>query len=207
MGGSGHGRLAVHRGDGRHPLLVGLLALATPDHAQRAFGLDHRDALAIDRADEDLAAARFHRGLGALGVERVEVNGGLAHELLGRALGHAHPGHLADQRDRLVKRPADHAADQPPLALIAVDPLRQAQLDIKRMQRLMSGSAVADARDPQLAEQGQHRAGVGPLVGQAQRPPVMRIGGEDDRRAEITVAAGVHMCLQLQARELPGAAL
>ena len=161
--------------------------------------------LAIDRADEDLASAGLHGGVRALGVERVEVRGGLAHELLGRALGHAHPGHLANERDRLVKRPADDAADQPPLALIAVDPLRQAQLDVKRMQRLMSRSAIAHARDPQLAEQRQHRASVGPLVGQAERLPVL--ARDDDRRAQITLTTSVHMRLQLQARELPDATL
>ncbi len=47
-------RLAVDGGDGRHPFLVGLLALASAHDPQRALGLDHRDALAVDRADEYL---------------------------------------------------------------------------------------------------------------------------------------------------------
>jgi hypothetical protein len=64
-------------------------------------------------------------------------------KLLGRALGHTDPGHLADQRDRLVKRPADHAADQPPLALVAVDPLWQAQLDIERVKCLLPLAGAA----------------------------------------------------------------
>ncbi len=69
LGGSHDRRLAVDGGDGRHPLLVGLLALASAHDPQRAFGLDHRDALAVDRADEDLAGGCCDRGAGAGGVE------------------------------------------------------------------------------------------------------------------------------------------
>lgn len=46
-----HRRLAVHSGDRRHPFLVGLLALPAPHYSQGAFGPDHRDAFAVDRAD------------------------------------------------------------------------------------------------------------------------------------------------------------
>ena len=73
------------------------------------------------------------------------------------------------------------------------------------MKRLVSGGAVADARDAQLAEQRQHRAGVKPLVGQAQRLPVLT--RDDDRLTDVALAAGVHMRLQGQAHQLAGAAL
>ena len=73
------------------------------------------------------------------------------------------------------------------------------------MKRVVSGCAVAHARDPQRAEQRQHRAGMKPLVRQSERLPVLT--GDDDRRADVALAAGVNMRLQLQARQLPGAAL
>ena len=72
------------------------------------------------------------------------------------------------------------------------------------MDRLTPGSAVADARDPHLAEQCQHRTGMKPLVRQAHRPVRTR---DDDRLTHVAVAAGVHMRLQGQAYQLAGAAL
>jgi hypothetical protein len=57
LGGAEDRRLAVDGGDGRHLLLVGLLAVAAAHDALRAVGLDHRDPLAVDRADEDLPSA------------------------------------------------------------------------------------------------------------------------------------------------------
>jgi len=116
-------RLVVNGGDGRHPLLVGLLPFGAAHHAQGALRLDHRNALAVDRRHQDLTTRGFDLGGGALSVERLEVDRGLAHELLGRALGHAHPGQLGQQPDRLVKRRADHGPHQPPLILVTVGSL------------------------------------------------------------------------------------
>lgn len=73
----------MDRGDGRHPFLVGLLALASAHDPQRALGLDHRDALAVDRADEDLAVARFDRLARPNGVEALEIGCCVADDLLG----------------------------------------------------------------------------------------------------------------------------
>jgi hypothetical protein len=73
----------MDRGDGRHPLLVGLLALASAHDPQCSLGLDHRDALAVDRADEDLPVGRLDRLRGVSGVEAVEVDRAIADDLLG----------------------------------------------------------------------------------------------------------------------------
>jgi len=43
----------MDRGDGRDPVLVGVLALASAHDPQCTLGLDHRDALAVDRAIAD----------------------------------------------------------------------------------------------------------------------------------------------------------
>ena len=83
LGGAEDRRLAVDGGDGRHLLLVGLLALAAAHDALRAVGLDHRDPLAVDRADEDLPVRRRDRLLCAGGVEALEVDRGFLDELLG----------------------------------------------------------------------------------------------------------------------------
>jgi len=82
-------------GDSRHLLLVGLLALGSADDPLRAVGLDHRDAFAVDRGGEDFAHSRLDRVCRAGGVEALEVNSGLLHDLLGRALGHGRAGYLS----------------------------------------------------------------------------------------------------------------
>jgi len=43
----------MDRGDGRDPVLVGVLALASAHDPQCSLGLDDRDALAVDRAIAD----------------------------------------------------------------------------------------------------------------------------------------------------------
>jgi hypothetical protein len=70
-------------GDARHLLVVGLLALAPAHDTLGTVGFDHRDALAVDRADEDLPVGRSDRGGGTPGVEALEVDGGFLDELLG----------------------------------------------------------------------------------------------------------------------------
>jgi hypothetical protein len=59
----------MDRGDGRDPVLVGVLALASAHDPQCSLGLDDRDALAVDRADEDLPVGRLDRLRGASGIE------------------------------------------------------------------------------------------------------------------------------------------
>ena len=135
-------------GDGRHLLLVGLLALGSADDPLRAVGLDHRDAFAVDRGDEDFACSRLDRICRAGGVEALEVHGGLLHELLGRALGHGRAGDLGDQRDRLVKRPADDRLDQSTLILIAPQAGGQTELGVEWVDRVVSRRAVPHPCDP-----------------------------------------------------------
>jgi len=85
--------------------LLAFSPFASAHDPQRALGLDHRDALAVDRADEYLPIGRLDRLAYASGVEAVEVDRCLPDELLGGALGNRCPGDLANQRDRLVNGP------------------------------------------------------------------------------------------------------
>ncbi len=198
-----HRGVAVDCGDSGHLLLVGLLALAAPHDPLGRLWLDHRYALAVDRADEDLARRGLNVGRGAGGVEGVEVDRGVAHDLLGRALGHRRAGHLAHEADRLVKRPADNGPHQPLLALVAVDPCRQPQLGVERMDRLLPGGAVADARDANRAKERDDGAAVKPLAAQPQRRVAVT---DDDRAADVAVAAGVDVRLQRETHQLAAAA-
>jgi hypothetical protein len=74
------------------------------------------------------------------------------------------------------------------------------QLGIERMDRLLAGSAVTHPADPDLPEQGQHRASVKPLVGEPDGPLV---AADHDRLTDVAVAAPIDVRLQLEARDLP----
>ena len=125
-------------------------------------------------------------------------------ELLGGALRDRRAGDLTDERGRFVKRAADDRADQPALALIAPQAARQAQLRVEGMDRLMSAGAVSHARDADLAEQGHQRPGVRALVCQTQR---LLLADQNDRLADVPVAARVDVRLQREPDDLAAAAL
>jgi hypothetical protein len=76
----------------------------------------------------------------------------------------------ANRRDRLVERAARDRADQPVLTLVAPQPAGQLELGVERMDRLMTWRSVSNPGDADLAEQGDQRPGVQPLVRQARVP-------------------------------------
>lgn len=72
------------------------------------------------------------------------------------------------------------------------------------MDRVVSRRAVADASDAYLPEQRHESPGVQALVGKADRPLIAR---HDDRRTDVTVAAGVDVRLQREPEDVSAAAL
>lgn len=124
--------------------------------------------------------------------------------MLGRALGHGRAGHLSDECDRLVKRRADDGPHQPPLALVAVDPRRQSELSIERVDSLVPRRRVAHSGDADLAEQREDGARVAALVAQPHRA-LGQLG--DDRLPDIAITARVDVRLQQNAQKLAAAGL
>jgi len=97
-----------HGGDGGHALLVGLLPLAPAHRAKGRLGLHHRDALAVDRPDDDGPGRLGGRDL-SLRVELVEVLGRVAHDVLGASLGDGDAGGLLDLSTASSKGPCTAA--------------------------------------------------------------------------------------------------
>lgn len=119
-----------------------------------ARGLDHRDAFAVDRADQDLASLRLDLGCGALRVEVLEVDSRLAYQLLGCALGNA--GRSSRSATPVPHRTgADDHPQKPPLAFVAAGAAGQPELLIERVDGPLAGCAVADAREHKLPGDGE----------------------------------------------------
>lgn len=204
VGGAGTRLLAEHAAHGGHLLVVALLALAPPDGLGSRFGLDHGDALAVDRTYQDEFLRLGVAALGALGVERVEVDAGVDDELFGAALGDHHAGGVGEQGHGGVEGCVHRGDDQPALQFVAVAARGQPELGIEGMETGLPRPAVADAAHRDLAEQGDVPAGVGALAAVAQHT----LGRSHlHGRADVAVTARVDVGLQRKAHQLTAALL
>jgi len=80
-----------------------------------ASGLDHRNALAIDRRHEDGAVRRFG---GAFLIKGVKVQSRIPQNFLQAALGDRNAGEIGDGLDRFVKGVLHRRLDQTPLQFV-----------------------------------------------------------------------------------------
>lgn len=135
----------------------------------------------------------------ACGVERLDVSGGVGHDLLCGAFRDAHPGRFGDQADRFVEGTAHRGPDQAATDLIGPATGGESELGVERVHARGARGAVADPADGDLAEEGQDPPGAAP-------PPLERCGPagrvEDHDGPEVAAAAGVEVGLQREADQL-----
>ncbi len=156
----------MHCGDGRH-LSCSASRLLAPHHLHGTLGFHHRDALAVDRSDQQVAL--FESRPRAPGVEGLEVTRRVEDDLLGAALWDRDAGELAHGAHRLVEGSTDRSAREVALDVVAERTSRQAQLGIEGMDAFVPRSCVAKPAHRQLADDRHDRAGMEPLVCEANR--------------------------------------
>jgi hypothetical protein len=109
--------------------LFRFLAFAAPHDFGRRVGPDHRDALAVDGRDQHFATIGSDPLSG--GVERLDIDASVDHDLLGGAFRDVHAGRFGDEADGFVEGPAHRGADQAATDLIGPAAARERELGVE----------------------------------------------------------------------------
>jgi hypothetical protein len=91
------------------------LSLGEPCRRSRSIGLDHGNALAIDRRHQNRAGGRRRD---AFLIEDVKVSGRIQQQFFQAALGNRQAGEVGDAINRFLESALHRRLDQPSLQLV-----------------------------------------------------------------------------------------